>query len=131
MRFITLVKGCGTQGPPPPSFLEAIARGRDEAVAQGRLIATGGLSPLAAGDRLRVAGGRVLDGPFAEAKEVIGGYGVVEAASREEALESARWLMQLHAEHWPGWEGEVEVRQLFPDPAVPQPGGAGAELAHA
>jgi hypothetical protein len=64
---------------------------------------------------VRVSGGElsVLDGPFAEGKEVVGGYGIVEAASREEAVEGAVWLMNMHREHWPGWEGEVEVRQIL------------------
>jgi hypothetical protein len=50
----------------------------------------------------------VTDGPFTEAKEVIGGYAVYAVKSKEEALEWARRFMALHQEHWKGWEGEVE-----------------------
>ncbi len=54
----------------------------------------------------------VTDGPFAEAKEVVGGYAVLEAKSRAEALEATRQFLQLHQQHWPGWEGECEIREL-------------------
>ena len=54
----------------------------------------------------------VTDGPFAEAKEVVGGYAVLEAKSRAEALEATRLFLQLHQQHWPGWEGECEIREL-------------------
>jgi hypothetical protein len=52
----------------------------------------------------------VTDGPFTEAKEVIGGFAIIEAASREQALDVARQFMDLHRVHWPAFEGECEVR---------------------
>lgn len=58
----------------------------------------------------------MTDGPFSEAKEVIGGYAVYSVKSKEEAVEFARRFMELHREHWPGWEGETELRQIF-DPS--------------
>jgi len=63
----------------------------------------------------------VTDGPFAEAKEVVGGYAQFELKSNEEAVESAVRFMELHNKHWPGWEGETEVRQMFgPEDFAPQ-----------
>jgi hypothetical protein len=52
----------------------------------------------------------VIDGPFAETKEVVGGYAVVEAKSNDEAVALATRFMELHRVHWPGFEGECEVR---------------------
>jgi hypothetical protein len=54
----------------------------------------------------------VVDGPFVESKEIVGGYGIMDAKSREEALALARRFMELHLKHWPTFEGECEVRPL-------------------
>jgi hypothetical protein len=117
MRFMVFVKGTD-QGPPPQSFIDAIERAAAEAKSAGTLLDTGGLVPATLGPRIRVEGGEitVIDGPFTESKEMVGGYGVVEAASLEEAVAGAVGLMQIHRDHWPGWEGEVEVRQIFNGP---------------
>ena len=64
----------------------------------------------------------VVDGPFTEAKEMIGGFAVFELESREAAVESAVRFMQLHKQHWPEWDGVTEVRQMF-DPADCAPDG--------
>jgi hypothetical protein len=58
----------------------------------------------------------VKDGPFAEAREVIGGYAVYDTASKAEAIAWATRFLDLHKQHWPGWEGEVEVRQIMEGP---------------
>lgn len=115
MRFMNLVKGAENSGPMPQSFMDAMAAASEESRQAGKLLDTGGLASTARSTRVRVSGGElsVLDGPFAEGKEVVGGYGIVEAASREEAVEGAVWLMNMHRQHWPGWEGEVEVRQIM------------------
>jgi hypothetical protein len=55
----------------------------------------------------------VTDGPFTETNEVVGGYAQFELKSKEEAVRSAVRFMELHKKHWPGWEGETEVRQMF------------------
>jgi hypothetical protein len=55
----------------------------------------------------------VTDGPFSEAKEVIGGYAVFDVATKEEAMALTMRFMELHLKHWPEWEGESEVRQMF------------------
>jgi hypothetical protein len=114
MRFMMLVKGAEGQGQPPQALFEAIGKlGADETKA-GRMIETGGLLPSAEGARVRLAGGKltVTDGPFAEAKEVVGGFAVFELPSKEAAVESATAFMELHRKHWPGWEGETEIRQM-------------------
>jgi hypothetical protein len=119
MRFITLVKASEAVGAPPQSYIEAVDRRRREAMEAGIVVATGGLAPTAEGVRIRVSKGKLAmtDGPFTEGKEVIGGYAVLELPTRAEAIESARAFMQFHADHWPGWEGEMEVRQLFETPS--------------
>ncbi len=115
MRFMTLVKSSEASGPPPKSLMDAMAEAGAEAVKGGSLVTTGGLAPSATGARVRVSNGKLIvtDGPFSEAKEVIGGYALLEVPSREEAIEAAKWLMQQFIDHWPGWEGEAEVRQIF------------------
>ena len=118
MKFMTLVKSTETSGPPPQALMDAIMRLGEEATRAGAMVETGGLYPSAMGARMRLSNGKlsVTDGPFAEAKEVIGGYAVYQVQSKAEALEWTRRFLQLHQEHWPGWEGEVELRQIF-DPS--------------
>src|SRR5262245_23564077 len=118
MRFMNMLKGREDAGPPPPALMAAIAKLGEEAMKAGVLVETGGLFPSATGSRVRLSGGRltVTDGPFAEAKEVIGGYAVYEVKSKREAIEWATRFLRLHEEHWPGWEGEVELRQVFEGP---------------
>lgn len=116
MKFMMLVKGAESQGPPPRALMDAIERLAQEDSKDGMVrLDSGGLYPSAASTRVRVDRGRlsVHDGPFAEAKEVIGGYALFEAPSKEVALEAAKRFMELHAEHWPEWSGETEIRQLF------------------
>ena len=60
----------------------------------------------------------VTDGPFVESKEIVGGYAIMDAKSREEALALARRFMELHLKHWPTFEGESEVRP-FEEEAQP------------
>jgi hypothetical protein len=68
--------------------------------------------PLAMGAQVRITDGQlsVLDGPFVEAKEVIGGYAIFELPGKEEAVASAVEFMQLHKDLFPGWEGTCELR---------------------
>jgi hypothetical protein len=54
----------------------------------------------------------VTDGPFTEAKEVIGGYAILESKSKEDAVRIGTTFMKLHADHWPEWEGESEIRRI-------------------
>jgi hypothetical protein len=111
MRFMFIVKSAHA-GPPTPELLEAMNKLADREIKAGRLIDMGGLTPLAMGAQVRIADGRlnVVDGPFVEAKEVIGGYAIFELPGKEEALASAKEFMQLHKDFMPGWEGTCELR---------------------
>jgi hypothetical protein len=111
MRFMMLVKS--TQpGPPPPKLLEAMHKLADREIKAGRMLDNRGLMPVATGAQVRVTDGKVsvVDGPFVEAKEVIGGYAIFELPGKEEAVASATEFMQLHKDLFPGWEGTCEVR---------------------
>jgi len=115
MKFMMIVKHTENQGPPPKSLIEAIAKLGEEDAKSGKMLGNGGLKPTAQGALVRLSGGKisVTDGPFTEAKEVIGGYAQFELDSKEEAIEGAVRFMELHKQHWPGWEGETEVRQMY------------------
>jgi hypothetical protein len=115
MRFMMIVKHAEKQGPPPKELMDAIAKAAEDAAKAGTMLGTGGLGPTALGARVRVSGGQltVTDGPFTEAKEVVGGFAQFELKSKEEAVKSAIDFMELHKKYWPGWEGETEVRQMF------------------
>ncbi len=121
MRFMSMVKSSETyrQGPPPQALMDAVARLGEEATKAGAMVDMGGLLPTAMGGcRVRLSNGKltVTDGPFSEAKEVIGGYAVFSVKTKEEAIEWAKRLMHLHKHHWPEWEGEIELRQMFDGP---------------
>jgi hypothetical protein len=118
MRYMFIVSGpenFAASGPPPAELFEVIGKLIAEETRSGRLESYGGLHPTSSGARMRIVKGKVVttDGPFTEAKEVIGGFSIYNLASREEALAEARKFMELHRLHWPAWQGEVEIRQLF------------------
>jgi len=115
MRFMMLVKCAEKAGPPPKELMDAIAKLGEEAVKSGTMVLTGGLAPTAMSTRVRLSRGEIgtIDGPFAESKEVIGGFAIFELKSKEAAIESTLHFMELHKQHWPGWEGETEIRQIF------------------
>ena len=118
MRYMMIVKAnkdyeAGV--PPKPELMAAVGKMAEEMYRTGRMIDTGGLLPSSQGTRVKVRGGRlnVVDGPFAETKELVGGYAIMEVASREEAIELGKRFMQLHADVLgPSYEGELEIRQL-------------------
>ena len=111
MKFMFIVKSAHPMAP-PPKLLEEMHILANREIKAGRMLDNGGLMPIAMGAQVRIADGRltVLDGPFAEAKEVIGGYAVFELQGKEEALASATEFMQLHKDLFPGWEGTCELR---------------------
>jgi hypothetical protein len=126
MRFMMLVKHSENSKAiaPPKELMDELTRLSDEAVKTGRMVANGGLAPTVQSSRVRLAGGKVtvMDGPFAEGKEVVGGFAILEFKSKEEAMEGAVQFMELHRLHWPGWEGETEVRQILgPEDFAPNP----------
>ena len=82
----------------------------------GVLIETGGLFPSVRGTRVSLANGTftVTDGPFAETKELIGGYAIVEVPSKDEAIRITREFLQLHRDVLgPGYSGESEIREMM------------------
>jgi len=112
MRFMSIVISSQPAGPPGPKLLEAVQKLADREIKAGRMLDSGGLMPVSTGAQVRIADGKlsVVDGPFVEAKEIIGGYAIFELPGKDEALASAREFMQLHKDLMPGWEGTCELR---------------------
>jgi hypothetical protein len=83
----------------------------EEMTRQGVLVSTAGLRPSSEGVRIRLRGGKMstMDGPFTESKEVIGGFAILEAKSRQEALELTKRFLRIHGDEW---DIECELRQL-------------------
>ncbi|MGN6323248.1 MAG: YciI family protein [Dyella sp.] len=113
MRFLSIVRIDENSGlQPSPKLMADMGTLMEELTREGKLINTAGLTPTAEGTRIRLSGGKlsVVDGPFTEAKEVIGGYALLETASREEALEITKRFLRVHGDEW---NVECEVRQLM------------------
>ena len=110
MRFLSIVRtGESGRRQPSPKLMEDMGKLMQEMTQAGVLIATGGLLPE--GKRLRQRHGKlsVTDGPYAEAKEVIGGYAILEAKSMEEAVELTKRFLRVHGDEW---DVECELRPL-------------------
>jgi hypothetical protein len=114
MRFMIIRKAdADTEAGMMPSeeLIAAMARYHEELVNAGVMLAGDGLKPSAKGARVRFSGGRpsVIDGPFAETKELVAGYSIIQVESLEEAV---RWV-----ERWPAIDGggnvEIEIRPLY------------------
>jgi hypothetical protein len=115
MRFMSIVTSPQPDKGPTPALMEALGKLADREIKAGRMLDMGGLMPIAmAGAQVRITNGKlgVIDGPFVETKELIGGYAIFELRDMEEAMAAAKEFMQLHLEHMPGWEGTCEVRVL-------------------
>ena len=118
MRFMMIVKAdknYESGAPPNPELMAAIGRMSEEMIKAGVLLDMGGLLPSSKGARINVRHGKltVTDGPFSEAKELIGGYAILQVKSREEAIERGRRFIQMHADVLgPSYEGELEIRQM-------------------
>jgi len=115
MRFIIIVKASpqSEAGALPEEALTAAMAGYHGQLAKaGVLLDASALQPSSKGWRIRYHGGRreVIDGPFAETRELIAGYTIIQARSREEALE---WTRRFPAPHGENADAEIEVRQLF------------------
>jgi hypothetical protein len=119
MMMVKHAENCGV---PPKELMDAMAVLTEEAVKNGTMLGGGGLAPTAKSTRVRVSNGQltVTDGPFTETKEVVGGFAQFELKSKEEAIEGATRFMELHRIHWPGWEGECEIRQIFGQEEFPE-----------
>ena len=104
----------------PASLYEEMGKFIEETTKSGNFVGGAGLQPSSAGARVKLKSGKItlMDGPFTESKEIVGGYAIMDAKSREEALALARRFMELHLKHWPTFEGECEVRP-FEEEAQP------------
>ena len=124
MRYLSFVIPTN-EVPPSQELMEAMGKLIEREIKAGRLLDTGGLMPIDTATRVTVKKGRVsvTDGPFAEAKEVIGGYAMFEFASKEDAVAATVEFMELHKQFCPGWEGVCEVRQIMPQDANGRCGG--------
>jgi len=112
MRFLSLIRVDETAGQTPSDkLMEDMGVLMEEMTRAGKLIATAGLRPSREGVRVRLRRGSLTttDGPFTESKEVIGGYALLEAASKEEAVELTKRFLSIHGEEW---DLECEVRPL-------------------
>src|SRR5262245_48049243 len=115
MRFLMMVRAnADTEAGvmPDDKLIAAMGKYNEELAKAGVLLDGAGLQPSSKGARIKFSGGKrtVVDGPFAEAKELIAGYWLIQVKSREEAIE---WAKRVPAPHGEGREGEIELRQLF------------------
>ena len=112
MLYMTLVKSPEGQKPPAGLYQAVIEFGKS---AGKKLVWTGGLMATKDGAQLRLKDGkiRVTDGPFSEAKEVIGGFAIYDVDTKEEAIDWCKRFLDIHKQHWPEWSGEVELRPMF------------------
>lgn len=121
MKYLSFIRHSESyrQSPPPAALLEAMGKFVEKSLRDGTLVDTGGLLPSKDGAKVRLANGKitVTDGPFAESKEVIGGWAILEATTKADAIRIATEFMELHRRYWPEFEGESEVRPMF-DPGM-------------
>ena len=119
MRFLSIYKAVETMQPPSPEYIANMEKLIEESMRSGELLATEGCLPTVFGARVRLSDGKitVVDGPFAESKEVVGGFAILQADSREAAIAMTRKFLAVAG------GGECEIRQLFEAPG----GGATAD----
>ena len=118
MRWMVMVRvdpSVVTDGPDDQLMTE-MGKLLEEMTKAGVLLDTAGLRPIEEATRIRLSGGKqtMVDGPFTESKEMIGGYCILQARSKDEAVE---WSSRFLAVHGPEWELEVEIRQLEEPPS--------------
>lgn len=122
MRFLMMVKAGADYeagAAPTPDLMAAIGALAEQELASGRMVLMGGLLPTAFGARVQVAGGKVSvrDGPFTEARELVGGFAIFDLPSKAEAIEASRRFMAVHARVLgEEYQGEVEIRQMADAP---------------
>lgn len=116
MRYMMMIKHTEDyRGKPiPQGLMEAMGEFIDGYAKQGKFIDGNGLKSSHKGKKVQLRNGelRVIDGPFTETKELVGGYAIIEAESDEEALDIGVKFMELHRIHWPEFEGESEIRPI-------------------
>ncbi|HZM45819.1 MAG TPA: YciI family protein [Burkholderiales bacterium] len=112
MRFLSMIRIDEKRGQvPSEQLMNDMGKLMEEMTREGTLISTAGLRPTAEGARVRLRGGRLstTDGPFTEAREVIGGYAILEAKSLKEAIELTQRFLRVHGDEW---DIECEIRPL-------------------
>jgi len=109
MRFLSIYKTAERSAPPTPEEMATMGKLIEDGMKGGSLLAVEGCMPSATGALIRLSNGKVTitDGPFTESKEVVGGLAILQANSREEAIESVRQFLNVAG------DGECELRQLF------------------
>ena len=109
MKFLSIYKSMERAAPPSEEEMAKMGKLVEEGMKAGWLLATEGCLPTALGARVRNSSGKltVTDGPFTEAKEVVGGFAILRAKSKEEAIQLAKDFLQVVG------EGECELRQIF------------------
>jgi hypothetical protein len=117
MRFMVIIKGNADYEagvPPSPELMAAMGKLSEEMMKAGVVIANGGLMPSAHGARIALERGKrtVIDGPFAEAKEVIGGFAIIEAGSKYEAIALAHRVIDVHVDAGIK-DMQMEIRPMF------------------
>ena len=112
MKFLSIYKCVERTTPPSPEEMAECAKAVEEGIRSGKLVSTEGCLPSSLGARVRIDNGKitVTDGPFTESKEVIGGFAILNANSKEEAIQMAKEFLQMMG------TGETEVRQIFEAP---------------
>jgi hypothetical protein len=114
MRFLCLYKPAKAEGTPPDEAkMATMGKLIEDSFKSGSLLATEGCLPSALGARVRMTDGKfkITDGPFTEAKEIVGGFALIQAKSKEDAVEFTKAFMKIAG------DGEVEIRQVFEQPA--------------
>ena len=126
MKFLSIYKTSERSTPPSAEEMASMGRLIEEGMKEGWLLGTEGCLPSALGARVRRSDGKisVTDGPFTEAKEVVGGFALLKADSKEEAVELARQFLKVAG------DGECELRQLY-DPNSAEPNLASCHEAEA
>jgi len=117
MRFLCIYKPAKAEGAPPTEGeIATMGKFIQESFQSGKLLATEGCLPSTLGARIRKSNGafKVTDGPFAEAKELVGGFALIQTQSREEAIEFTKTFMNIAG------DGETEIRQLYDASPMPQ-----------
>src|ERR1700733_4987452 len=100
---------------PPAGFGDVMTKFVQGHRASGELVDTGGLGTSKDTTRIRLADGKltVTDGPFSEAKEIVGGWAILQGKTKADVLRVATAFMELHRKHWPGFEGESELHLML------------------
>ena len=121
MKYLCFIRHAEShrQNPPPAGLMKAMGEFVQRSLKNGSLVDTGGLLPSKDGVLISLRKGEITvkDGPFTESKEVIGGWAIIKADTKEEAVRIGREFMELHQKYWPEFDGESEVRPMF-DPGM-------------